>query len=149
MGRHSTSFEPSREPALVAATRWQLRSQLTLYGCEIIENLQESGFLTINQDKKTVNCRGQAVHLTPAEFKILCLLTGKRGICLTYREVYDAVRGPGFHVGDGPNGHRNAARTHVKRIRNKLKEIDPAFDQIETRPGFGYLWRSTSALEAA
>jgi two-component system response regulator ChvI len=32
-------------------------------------------------------------------------------------------------------------RTFIKRIRQKFREIDPEFDQIENYPGFGYRWR--------
>jgi two-component system OmpR family response regulator len=32
--------------------------------------------------------------------------------------------------------------SHIKRIRRKFGEVDPAFDCIETVYGMGYRWKS-------
>ena len=32
--------------------------------------------------------------------------------------------------------------SHIKRIRKKFVEVDPAFDGIETVYGMGYRWRN-------
>ncbi len=149
MGHYPTSVHAAAETYLTLLTtkRWALheRRPLHLHGCELVEDFCEVGDLAVNLADWTITWRGQSLDFSVSEVKIILALIERPGVCLTYREVYDAVRGPGFHVGEGPNGHRNAARTHVKRIRAKLRSIDPAFDQIETRPGFGYLWRTHSA----
>ena len=146
MGHYPTSIHTADRSRLAAIAQkyWHVpvRRALNLFGCELIEDFCEVGDLSINLADWTVTWRGQRLEFTVSEIKIILALAERPGVCLSYREVYDAVRGQGFHVGDGPNGHRNAARTHVKRIRNKLRNIDPTFDQIETRPGFGYLWRT-------
>ena len=40
--------------------------------------------------------------------------------------------------GRGDEGYRANVRTFIKRIRNKFRESDPRFDQIENYHGFGY-----------
>jgi two-component system response regulator ChvI len=50
------------------------------------------------------------------------------------------VRGEGFVAGDGDIGYRTNVRAFIKRIRQKFKDTDPNFAQIENYPGFGYRW---------
>jgi two-component system response regulator ChvI len=51
------------------------------------------------------------------------------------------VHGKGFVAGEGPEGYRANVRTFIKRIRQKFRNIDSKFEQIENYPGFGYRWR--------
>ena len=137
-----------RYPVTPQRPTTKARRPLSLHGCEFLDDFCEVGNLAINLADWTITWRGQHIDFSVSEVKIILALAERPGVCLTYREVYDAVRGPGFHVGEGPNGHRNASRTHIKRIRAKLRSLDPTFDQIETRPGFGYLWRTTDPTMA-
>ena len=149
MGHYPTSIHAADRSRLAAIAQkyWDVpvRRALNLFGCELVEDFCEVGNLSVNLADWTITWRGQRLEFSVSEVKIILALVERPGVCLTYREVYDAVRGPNFHVGEGPNGHRNAARTHIKRIRAKLRAVDPAFDQIETRPGFGYLLGTKSA----
>jgi two-component system response regulator ChvI len=43
-------------------------------------------------------------------------------------------------AGDGDVGYRTNVRAFIKRIRQKFKDADPDFSQIENYPGFGYRW---------
>ena len=36
-------------------------------------------------------------------------------------------------------------RSTIKRIRNKFRERDPGFDEIENYTGFGYRWGQPGA----
>jgi two-component system response regulator ChvI len=36
-------------------------------------------------------------------------------------------------------------RSSIKRIRNKFRECDPAFAEIENYAGFGYRWGKSDA----
>ena len=51
------------------------------------------------------------------------------------------ARRRGFVAGSGPDGYRANVRTFMKRIRQKFRELDEDFDEIENYPGFGYRWR--------
>jgi two-component system response regulator ChvI len=87
---------------------------------------------------------GLDVDLTLGEYNIVYLLASKAGSFVTYRAVYDRLRYEGFIAGSGNNGFRANVRSAIKRIRNKFRACDPAFDEIENYTGFGYCWRKPS-----
>lgn len=84
---------------------------------------------------------GEELGLTLTEFGMVKQLAGRAGKDVTYRDLYDVVHGRGFHAGQGSDGYRANVRAAIKRIRQKFKEVDGDFDQIENYPGFGYRWR--------
>jgi two-component system response regulator ChvI len=84
------------------------------------------------------------VDLTLGEYNIVHLLASKPGNFVTYRAVYDRLRHEGFIAGEGAEGYRANVRSAIKRIRNKFRALDPAFDEIENYTGFGYCWRKPS-----
>jgi two-component system response regulator ChvI len=79
------------------------------------------------------------VDLTFGEFRVVALLA-LSGRDITYREIYDALRGENFVAGDGPQGYRANVRALIKRIREKFQGADDGFAAIEAFPGFGYRW---------
>jgi two-component system response regulator ChvI len=81
------------------------------------------------------------VDLTLGEYNIVRLLASQAGSFATYRAVYDRLRYEGFVAGTGPQGYRANVRSAIKRIRNKFRACDPAFDDIDNYHGFGYCWR--------
>ena len=64
---------------------------------------------------------------------------------VTYRAIYDRLHYEGFIAGSGADGYRANVRSAIKRIRNKFRDFDPTFDQIENYTSFGYCWRKTPA----
>ena len=50
------------------------------------------------------------------------------------------VHSKGFAAGYGNEGYRPNVRTFIKRIRKKLRAVDPAFEHIHNCVGFGYRW---------
>jgi len=85
------------------------------------------------------------VGLTLGEYNIVHLLASNAGSFMTYRAVYDRLRYEGFIAGIGEDGYRANVRSAIKRIRNKFRACDPAFEEIENYTGFGYCWRKPSA----
>ena len=81
------------------------------------------------------------VDLTLGEYNIVHLLASKPGHFVTYRAVYDRLRHEGFIAGEGAEGYRANVRSAIKRIRNKFRACDLAFEEIENYTGFGYCWR--------
>jgi two-component system, OmpR family, response regulator ChvI len=81
------------------------------------------------------------VGLTLGEYNIVHLLVSNAGSFMTYRAVYDRLRYEGFIAGIGEDGFRANVRSAIKRIRNKFRACDPAFDEIENYTGVGYCWR--------
>jgi two-component system, OmpR family, response regulator ChvI len=83
---------------------------------------------------------GRDVGLTFVEFRIVHLLASNAGRHVTYREIYDCMRSPGFIAGTGENGYRMNVRSAIKRIREKFRNCDPNFAEIENDAGIGYAW---------
>ena len=84
---------------------------------------------------------GVDVGLTLGEYKLVHLLVSNAGSFVTYRSLYDRLHFEGFIAGSGNDGFRANVRSAIKRIRNKFRACDPAFDEIENYTGFGYCWR--------
>ena len=84
---------------------------------------------------------GKEVSLTMGEYSIVHLLVSPPGKYMTYRALYDRLRGKGFIAGYGADGYRGNVSSVIKRIRKKFCACDAAFDQIENYSGFGYCWR--------
>ncbi len=99
------------------------------------------GDLELNVASNRAIWKGQPVALTLREFKIVALVALKAGQDVTYRDIYDVVHGEGFVAGYGVEGYRANVRTFIKRVRQKFREADEGFEQIENYPGFGYRWR--------
>jgi two-component system response regulator ChvI len=104
------------------------------------DDLIRHGSLTLRYASRRAHWKGADVNLTLTEFNIVAYLTERRGRDVSYREIYDIVRGEGFMAGDGDVGYRTNVRAFIKRIRQKFKDADPDFSQIENYPGFGYRW---------
>jgi two-component system, OmpR family, response regulator ChvI len=84
---------------------------------------------------------GVNLGLTIGEYKIVELLASRPGHFFTYRAIYDRLRHEGFVAGEGPNGYWANVRSAIKRLRNKFRAFDPAFEEIQNYTGFGYGWR--------
>ncbi len=104
------------------------------------ETVLRIGDLEPRNDISRASWKGQRVGLTVSEYNIVALLATKRGEDVSYRQIYDLVRGQDFAAGYGPEGFRTNVRSFIKRIRGKFREIDENFEQIENYPGFGYRW---------
>jgi two-component system response regulator ChvI len=99
------------------------------------------GKLLLNPGISRVYWNQVDVGLTLGEYKIVNLLCSKVGRYVTYRAVYDCLHYEGFIAGAGEDGYRANVRSAIKRIRNKFRACDPAFNEIENYNGFGYCWR--------
>lgn len=101
----------------------------------------QTGALRLDHPIRRAQWQGQPVDLTVTEFAMVAALAAKAGRDVSYRELYDAGRGKGFHAGAGDTGYRTNVRAAIKRIREKFRAVDPGFDQIGNYPGFGYVWQ--------
>lgn len=103
-----------------------------------------AGFLTLNAANHAAWWRERSVELTFGEYRVVELLATS-GRDLSYREIYDALRGENFIAGEGPDGYRANVRALIKRIREKFLTVDPDFAAIANYPGFGYRWIAETA----
>ena len=90
---------------------------------------QQLGALAINSATCKVTWKNQGVFLTPTEFAMLKRLL----------ECPDGVSYDGFSEATRQGVvENNTINTHIAQIRHKFKAVDPDFNAIKTRYGFGY-----------
>jgi DNA-binding response OmpR family regulator len=88
--------------------------------------------LVIDRRCHEVRVRGEAVHLTPTEFRLLEVLAGEPGRAFTRLELLGRVFGYDYR------GLERTVDTHMKNLRKKI-EPDPADPTyVETVYGVGY-----------
>ncbi|MBI2308779.1 MAG: two-component system response regulator KdpE [Rhodocyclales bacterium] len=90
------------------------------------------GDVEIDFSRRTVSRGGEAVHLTPLEYRLLALLVANGGKVMTHRHLMHEVWGPAY----AESSHY--LRIYVSRLRQKL-EADPAQPRhFLTETGVGY-----------
>lgn len=104
------------------------------------ERIQKGDIELLSGSKRAL-WKGAQVGLTLTEFHIVWRMIEDAGHDLSYRDLYDVVHGEGFVGGYGETGYRANVRALIKRIRQKFRDVDEHFEQIENYPGFGYRWR--------
>jgi two-component system response regulator ChvI len=99
------------------------------------------GKLALRPDVSRAYWKDVDLDLTFGEYNIVHLLASNVGKYVTYRAIYDRLHYEGFIAGNGADGYRANVRSAIKRIRNKFRACDSAFDEIENYTGFGYCWK--------
>jgi len=96
------------------------------------ERVLHAGPLELDLDRFTVRLGGNVVVLTVTEFRILEALVRHPG--------HVKSRGQLLHEGypDDVYVSERTIDSHIKRLRCKLEEADPAFQGVETVHGLGY-----------
>lgn len=107
-------FNPSE---LVARVKSQLRRYTQLGAMQIKETQIVIRGLVLDTESKSVTVDGEAVRLTPLEYKIIELLCRHPGKVFSTEEIYRQVWNDDI-VSD------NAIAVHVRHIREKI-EINP------------------------
>ena len=108
-------FNPSE---LMARVKSQLRRYTTLGSIAGQNGEIVIGGLHIDTEGKSVKVDGEAVRLTPLEYKILLLLAKNRGRVFSADDIYSKVWNEQTVVGD------NTIAVHICHIREKI-EINP------------------------
>ena len=92
----------------------------------------EFGEITVDKNLRTVRKSGIDIHLTPIEYRLLCLLSANEGKVLTHLQLLSEIWGPNR----SKDGHY--LRVYMGHLRRKL-ENDPARPRhILTEPAVGY-----------
>lgn len=92
----------------------------------------EFGDVSVDLATRTVRKAGVPVHLTPIEYRLLCLLIANEGRVLTHRQILSEIWGPS-HANDG-----HYLRVYMGHLRQKM-ETDPARPQhMLTETAVGY-----------
>jgi two-component system KDP operon response regulator KdpE len=92
----------------------------------------EIGPLRIDLESREVTARGESVHLTPIEYRLLVHLARNAGRVLTHRQILKEVWGPPYVE------ETHYLRVFMAQLRRKI-EIDPARPRcLVTEQGVGY-----------
>jgi two-component system, OmpR family, KDP operon response regulator KdpE len=83
-------------------------------------------------DARTVDRAGQAIHLTPTEWRILDVLLRNPGRLIPARDLLTAVRGDPEHTDN------SYLRIYIAQLRRKLEPEPDRPRHILTEPGMGY-----------
>lgn len=96
------------------------------------------GGLSLDQYRRLVTIDGRAVDLTRREFDLLAYFLLNEGRTLTREQLLNGVWGYDFE------GDLRTVDTHVKQLRNKLKDYAPC---IKTRFRVGYQFQAPLCQE--
>lgn len=91
----------------------------------------EHGSISINESRMHVLWKGQQVSLTMTEFRILHALARYPGHMKSHDRLMESA---------DTIVTQNAIAAHIRRIREKFKELDEHFSCIQTEYGMGYRW---------
>jgi two-component system KDP operon response regulator KdpE len=125
--------KPFGVPELLARVRVALRhAALLTEGGRADASRFEVGELVVDMAARRVTLRGEVVHLTPIEYRLLCTFVRKSGKVLTHRYLLEEVWGPGY------SAQTHYPRLFVANLRRKLED-DPAEPRyLLTEQGVGY-----------
>jgi DNA-binding response OmpR family regulator len=129
LGADDYITKPFSPHTLVARIRAVLRrAQGLLKPLAIIH----AGDLEIDLDGHQVRLKGEVVHLTPTEFRILVLLAQHPGQLFTREQLVDQLYGISVESFD------RSIDSHIKNLRRKLEANQAHPDYINTIYGEGY-----------
>ena len=94
--------------------------------------------LTIDFAQRAVSFEGEAVSLTPLEFRLLAAFVRHPRQVLSREQLLELVWGDSYGVSG------DQVKLYVGYLRRKLAPEDPAGAPIETVRGFGYRYRPAS-----
>jgi two-component system KDP operon response regulator KdpE len=90
------------------------------------------GTVEVDLEHRKVTRAGQAVHLTPIEFRLLACLSQHFGMVVTHRQLMREVWGPAYVE------HTHYLRIYMKQLREKLEEDPVSPNYLLTESGVGY-----------
>lgn len=98
------------------------------------------GALNMDERCHLVTWRGRQVALTQTEFALLQALARRPGHVKTREQLLDVAYGDQGDVED------RSIDSHIKRLRKKIRRVDPEFAAIETLYGIGYRYAQSQWL---
>ena len=125
--------KPFGTSELLARIRTALRHASTANAATPAEAaVFQVGDLTIDYERRRIVVRGNEVHLTQNEFKIVSLLSRHAGKVLTHDFIIKEIWGPGL------KGDNQILRVNMANIRRKIEKNPGAPEYILTEVGVGY-----------
>ena len=91
-----------------------------------------NGQLVIDKGSNLVSVAGEEIHLTPIEYKLLCLLADNVGKVLTHSFIISRIWGTGMETDIG------SLRVYMNSLRKKISHKEAGEELIRTHIGIGY-----------
>ncbi|MFP4043890.1 MAG: response regulator transcription factor [Rhodosalinus sp.] len=136
MGADDYVKKPFSQRLLVERIRALLRRQELISGDAVGEHedvrTMVRGNLTMDPLRHAVMWKGQDVTLTVTEFLLLQALAQRPGFVKSRDQLMDVAYDEQVYVDD------RTIDSHIKRLRKKMRAVDPEFSAIETLYGIGY-----------
>jgi len=98
--------------------------------------------LVLDLEKYQVSLNGDAVSLTPTEFRLLAVLAQQAGRVVDPRALLSAVH----HHDYGERDAQNLVKVHIANLRRKLGDSQPGNQYILCVRGFGYMLERRSQI---
>ena len=94
------------------------------------------GQILLDKSRKLLMVRGETVHLTPTEYKILYLMMASPGRVFSAEEIYERVwQSDAFAV-------ENTVMVHISRIREKIELNPKKPEYLKVIWGIGYVFEA-------
>lgn len=102
------------------------------YAQQQTESVFTNGLLTVDYGAGCVFVAGREIHVTPSEYRMLCLLAQNVGRVLSYSVITQKIWGSSF------SSQVMTLRTFMATLRKKLSAFSEGEHYIETQTGVGY-----------
>lgn len=124
--------KPFSPPELLARLRVAIRRSQFQQASSENKSCYQNGELTIDYAAGCAFLSGQEIHLTPIEYRLLCLLARNTGRVLTHNYILREVWGSAMES-DLPS-----LRVFMVTLRKKLESAPASSKYIQTHVGVGY-----------
>ena len=123
--------KPFGTPELLARLRVALRhAALVQAPVQTVVTIGDE--ITVDLVRRTVLRKGEEVHLTPLEYRLLVTLVRHMGLVVTHRQLLEQVWGP------GSSERVEYLRVYMTQLRHKLEPIPAQPRYLRTELGVGY-----------
>jgi DNA-binding response OmpR family regulator len=107
-----------------------------------VREVFDDGTIRIDVEQAEVTVRGEAVPLTPLEFRLLGALTSHAGQVLSRDQLLELV------WGESHDGAADRVKLYVGYLRRKIERDAAQPELVETVRGYGYRYRKQSSRAA-
>ena len=98
------------------------------------EKLLLSGNINLNIKNKTITINDEIISFPKKEYLVIEKLMNDPGQIFNKEQLFESI------WGHDSNSDILTIAEHIKRIRNKISELDKEYSYIQTKYGLGYYW---------